>query len=270
VKSKREVSGWPLAAAACVVAFAFANEASAAWVKGEFTSAGKPVQEYHCTPASPAPSPVVMILHGASRRGTGYAEFEQICTDLAAQGYFAEFIEYYSQTPAVQGNQPAQMQKYFPVWLAEIRDGVAALRSNSDVDSTRVGLLGYSLGAFLALSSGALAPDKYAAIVEYYGGLPPPLREQVRKMPPVLILHGDADTIVPVAIARQLDDVLTSASRPHEMRLYPRAQHAFNFPGAIGWYNAADAADSWKLTLDFFAKYLKSTPPASTTPASGS
>ncbi len=264
----RKPSAWRFIAA-CVLVIAFSTDASAAWIRGEYTSAGKPVEEYHCAPRSPGPDPAIIILHGASPKGAAFDYFEHVCTALAAEGYYAEFIEYYSQTPAVLGDQPNEMRKYFPVWLAEIRDGVAALHANPAVDSTRVGLLGYSLGAFLALSSGALAPDKFSAIVEYYGGLPLPLLEQAKNMPPVLILHGDADTLVPVALAKQLDSLLTAADRPHELRIYPGAAHGFNFPRSPRWYNASDADDSWKLTLGFFARYLKGTPPTSTTSASG-
>jgi carboxymethylenebutenolidase len=268
VKSARKLRARRLIAA-CVLVVASSTDASAAWVKGEFTSAGKPVEEYHCAPRSPGPNPAIIILHGASPKGAAFDYFEHVCTALAAEGYYAEFIEYYSQTPAVLGDQTDEIQKYFPDWLKEIRDGVAALGANSAVDPKRVGLLGYSLGAFLALSSGALAPDKYSAIVEYYGGLPLPLLERAKNMPPVLILHGDADTLVPVSLAKQLDSLLTAADRPHELRIYPGAAHGFNFPGSPRWYNASDADDSWKLALAFFARYLKDTPPTSTTSPSG-
>ena len=72
--------------------------ALAGWTKGTFQSGGKPVEECHCTPASTGIHPAVILLHGLSLPGGGNETFEKICTDLAAQGYFAEFIEFYSQT----------------------------------------------------------------------------------------------------------------------------------------------------------------------------
>ncbi len=50
--------------------------------------------------------------------------------------------------------------------------------------------------------------------------------------------------------------MLTEAGRPHEMKIYPDANHAFNFRVLV-FYNEADAADAWQLTLKFFAQYLE-------------
>jgi len=36
---------------------------------------------------------------------------ERLCEDLAAHGYFAEFIEYYSQTGAVEPRQMEQCER---------------------------------------------------------------------------------------------------------------------------------------------------------------
>src|SRR5581483_11004061 len=49
-----------------------------------------------------------------------------------------------------------------------------------------------SLGAYLSLSTGATDPGKIAAIVDYYGGLPPRLHSMASNLPPTLILPGDA------------------------------------------------------------------------------
>ena len=61
-------------------------------------------------------------------------------------------------------------------------------------------MMGFSLGSFLSLSAGAIDPGQIAAIVEYYGGLPPNLQYGAKSMPPTLILHGDKDVLVPVAM----------------------------------------------------------------------
>ncbi len=198
------------------------------------------------------------MLHGASpRKEAGNDEFEKMCGELAEQGYYTEFIEYYSQTPAVGARDPSGMRKYFPVWLAEIHSGIEALDKNPAVDPHRVAMLGFSLGSFLSLSAGALDPGRIAAIVEYYGGLPPSLSSGAKTMPPTLILHGDKDVLVNVAEAHSLDELLTAANRPHEMRIYEGANHAFNFPQIPFWYNAEDGQDAWNRTLKFLASNLK-------------
>jgi carboxymethylenebutenolidase len=229
------------------------------WKQAEYLSGGKPITTYECAPADAPPHPAVVILHGAAPRGGGYPFYERVCADLASAGYYAQFIEFYSQTPAVLGGQSELLGRYFPEWVRTINDGIDALRRNGAVDAKRVGIIGYSLGAYLGLSVAALAPDKVAAVVEYYGGLPPSIRAEAKRMPPVLILHGDADSIVPVSEAKQLAAMLDASRSPHEVRIYKGAEHAFNFPGARRWYDARHADDAWQLTLEFLAKYLKPT-----------
>ena len=120
-------------------------------------------------------------------------------------------------------------------------------------------MMGFSLGSFLSLSTGAIDPNQIAAIVEYYGGLPPALQHGAKSMPPTLILHGDKDVLVPVAMAHELDELLTKEKRPHEMKIYEGANHAFNFPELPFWYNADDAQDAWNRSVKFLAANLNST-----------
>ncbi|HVN64131.1 MAG TPA: dienelactone hydrolase family protein [Candidatus Binataceae bacterium] len=235
-----------------------ASSASAGWIEGTFTAGVMPVSEHHCVPATPGPHPAIILLHGAAKHiNLRESDFEKICMELAAEGYFTEFIEYFSQTGAVGPERPLTMIEDTPVWLAEIKAGLETIDKNPAVDPHRVAILGFSLGAYLALSAAATDPEQIAAVVEYYGGLPKRLQPRCATMPPVLIIHGEKDSIVPVTQARTLDAVLTKYNRPHEMHLYPDANHAFNFPGVPFWYSAADAQDAWMHTLSFLNRYVK-------------
>ncbi|MGB6554341.1 MAG: dienelactone hydrolase family protein [Candidatus Binataceae bacterium] len=254
-------TGWATLAlaifAACASAICFTPASAAAgWQQGEFDSAGKPVTEYHCAPATKGPLPAVIVLHGAGPAPTEDSEFGTMCAELAGDGYYTEYIEYYTQTGAVGAQDTPDIQKYYLTWMTEIRSGIDAMDKNPAVDPKRVAIVGFSLGSFLALSTGATDPGKLAAIVEYYCGLPPAFQSMAANLPPTLILHGAADVVVPVAQAHTLDALMTAAKRPHEMHIYPGANHAFNFAGLPMWYSAADAQDAWKRTLAFLSKYL--------------
>src|SRR5262249_13497229 len=166
-----------------------------------------------------------------------------------------EYIEYYSQTDDVSSAQRAKMREYFPVWTGEIAAGIDAMERNPQIDRKRIGMMGYSRGAILSLATCVTKPGKVAAIVEYYGRPPPVLHPMAKNLPPPLILPGDADQIVPVLQAHQLDSLMSGAKRPHEIHIYPGANHAFNFQIPV-WYNAADARDAWERSLNFFAQYL--------------
>jgi len=231
-----------------------------AWTAGEFQYNGKTAQEFHCAPSGSGPFPAVIMLHGSGPRNMETDDFENFCAKLAEQGYYAEFVEYYSQTEATSPGDIDGIMRNFPTWMNEIRSGIDALKKNPSIDGKKIGLMGFSLGSYLALSYGATYPGDVGAIVEYYGGLAPALYPRVATMPPVLILHGDIDRIVPVSQARDLDRELTKAGRAHEMKIYPGAEHGFNFPAAMFWYKPSDANDAWDRSLKFFDKYLKGDP----------
>ena len=69
----------------------------------------------------------------------------------------------------------------------------------------------------------------------------------MRRLCPVLILHGEADPVVPVQEAYHLKEVLEARELPYEMQIYPGVGHGF--AGAI-W------EDALARTLAFLRKYL--------------
>jgi dienelactone hydrolase len=233
--------------------------AASDWVRSQYQSDGNPVTQYTCAPDSKGQHPAVILLHGSGPVGWGYHDYNRFCNDLAAAGYFAVFIEFYGVGEEVAVGDLAGMQQRFPGWLKKIKDGIDALQKNPAVQSDRIGLIGYSLGAYLATSTAALYPNQITAVVEYYGGLAKALDGAAATMPPTLIIHGARDVLVNVSQAHDFDSLLTKAGRPHEMKIYPDANHAFNFRVPV-FYNEADAADAWQLTLKFLAHYLQGKP----------
>ncbi|MGH7780604.1 MAG: dienelactone hydrolase family protein [Candidatus Binataceae bacterium] len=252
---------WLVSVASALLVCAGPRQA-AAWTMSQFVSNGEPVEQYACAPDSKQPSPAVILLHGAEVHGASYHNLERICTDLAAQGYYAEMIEYYSQGEEVVPGEFGQIRKSFRRWVWKIHDGLDALGKNPAVDPKRIGVMGYSLGGLMALAIGARHSDQIAAVVDYYGGLPPSVKEQAATMPPTLIIHGGKDRIVLAQLSRELDKILTDAGRPHQLKLYPDADHAFNFDDSKT-YDTSDTQAAWTATLDFLAQYLKGNPPAS-------
>ena len=75
-------------------------------------------------------------------------------------------------------------------------------------------------------------------------------------MPPMLILHGDKDVLVPVAQAHALDELLTKENRPHEMKIYEGANHAFNFPSFRSGTTPTTRNDAWNRSVKFLAANL--------------
>jgi carboxymethylenebutenolidase len=222
---------------------------------GQFESGGKPVEDFYCVPLAPGAHPAVILLHGAVPRGYGDEGFAEYCRKLAAAGYYTMFVEYYSQAgPARPSDLPvtgkgfaAWVDGNFPTWMREIASAIDVLGQNPAVERDRIALLGHSLGAFLALAMGASEGGRLAAIIEYYGVLTNTYTSMAANLPPTLILHGSADRTIPVRYAYELDALLTSYNRTHEMKIYPGAGHGLD---------TATRADAWQRSLDFLRRYL--------------
>ncbi|PYX64104.1 MAG: hypothetical protein DMG74_14230 [Acidobacteria bacterium] len=80
-----------------------------------------------------------------------------------------------------------------------------------------------------------------------WDGLPKEMKLFVRRIPPVLILHGESDPTVPVEEAYHLQQVLEGKGVPYEMQIYPGIGHSFT--GEI-W------RDAGLRTLAFLKKHL--------------
>jgi len=110
----------------------------------------------------------------------------------------------------------------------------------------RIALLGFSLGAYLSLANASI-DGRVQAVVEFFGGLPREMKLFMRRLCPVLILHGEADPTVPVAEAYNLQRLLEEKSVPYEIKIYPGAGHGFE-------------SDVWRdaglRTLQFLQKHL--------------
>ena len=96
---------------------------------------------------------------------------------------------------------------------------------------------------------------RVATVVDYFGGLPAPLVEKVKTLPPTLILHGDADKVVPISEAKALEKLCQERKFIHEVWVYPGAGHGFF--GVTG-------QDAMKRSLSFLDVQLKHAKPSST------
>lgn len=221
----------------------------------QFESAGKPVEDFYCAPLAPGAHPAVILLHGAVPRGSVDEDFAEQCRKLAVAGYYAMFAEYYSQAgPARPGDRPVLGKGFedwvngnFPIWTREIESAIDVLGQDPTVRRDRIALIGYSLGASLAMAVGASESGRVAAIIEYYGKMHDSYISMAANMPPTLILHGSADTTVSVDYAYQLDALLTKYNRPHEMKIYPGAWHGLD---------PATRANAWQRSMVFLRRYL--------------
>jgi carboxymethylenebutenolidase len=145
---------------------------------------------------------------------------------LAAEGFAVYVLHYLDRTGAVEPNK-GSLVKNFPAWMKTLWDAVSFVHQQPEVDAARTALLGYSLGAYLALTAAAI-DGRITAVVECFGGFPKEMKFFMRRMCPVLILHGEADGVVPVAEAYHLKELLEKRGVENEMKIYAGVGHGFS------------------------------------------
>jgi carboxymethylenebutenolidase len=207
-----------------------------------FQSAGKSITLQQFLPVAPGRYPAVLALHGSGGIREGWAE--QPSRLLAGQGYSVFVVHFFERTDTLRADYHTT-QKNFPDWMRTIGDAVTFAAQHDSVDPNRVGLLGFSLGAFLSLAV-ASVDVRVKAVVDFFGGMPEEL-QGFQRMPPVLILHGEDDRVVPVSEATKLQQLLERAGTPYEIKLYPGAGHGFN---------GLQLMDAGRRTVQFLNKYL--------------
>jgi dipeptidyl-peptidase 4 len=153
--------------------------------------------------------------------------------------------------------------------------GVDYLKSLPFVDSSRLGIWGWSYGGYMTLYALTNAPGVFRAGVagapvtdwklydtiytERYMGTPKsnpkgyetssPLAKAWAVEAELLIIHGTADDNVHVANSLTFADALIRGGRPHALNLHPRQLHAFK--------DAANRTARDQAVLRHFETYLK-------------
>jgi carboxymethylenebutenolidase len=204
------------------------------------------------TPPTPGSHAGVLLLPGSSGWQSAYLE---IAKTLADSGIVALAIDYYAETGSA--TSPEDRLRKWPLWQATVRNAVTYLQTSPWVSGRHVGLVGYSQGAFLAVSVASSLPA-VMAVVDFFGGrveTMESLEQEVRVFPSLLIIHGESDTIVPVESAYRLRETVIAHGGEVEMHIYPGAQHAFNAPWSP-MFSEPEASDSLRRMIEFLRRRL--------------
>ncbi len=216
---------------------------------------GEAFEGYRAKPAG-ASKGLVVIVHDWD----GLNDYEQKRADMiAALGYEAFALDLYGK-----GNRPtdvdaskreaaklyedrARMRKLLLAGLKEARQG----------GGEPAVVIGYCFGGAAALElarSGSVEDIK--GYVTFHGGLTTPEGESYpASTPPLLILHGGADTSITMEDVAALSRELEAARVSYEIQVYSGAPHGFTNFNSDRYRKDADEK-SWAAFKDFLAATL--------------
>ena len=197
-----------------------------------------------------AKRPSALLLHGAGGFDRRIADYNRYGSALANQGIDAYLVYYYSDSDELGISQTGDVfTERYPAWAKLVDDLADHLLKQKDSNG-KVGLVGFSNGGILATGASTLDPKINAAVI-YYGTEPWPLRERAKRFPPLLVMHGDADQVIPVLAGHQLKALAEDVGAKAELVIYPGEGHGFG-PDIAG----KNGGDALKRTLAFLKQQL--------------
>ncbi len=180
------------------------------------------------------PDAVVVFLHGYGADGEDLIGLAEPLAPFLPNTRFAA-----PNAPERCANNPMGYQ-WFPIPWLDGSSPVEAARSaqvafatlDGWLDGTgmapeRTVLVGFSKGTMMALHVGLRRPVSVAGIVGFSGRLlePERLAGEITAKPPVLLVHGDADPMVPYASMAEAEAALAAAGVPVATHTSPGVGH---------------------------------------------
>ena len=97
----------------------------------------------------------------------------------------------------------------------------------------QLALVGFSQGTMMALQVGPQRERQIAAIVGYSGMVADPagLADGLRTRPPVLLIHGEADDVIPISAFHKAKEALAEARFPLTTHILPGLGHGVDETG---------------------------------------
>ena len=183
---------------------------------------------------------------------------------LAEAGYVGFALDMYGdgkQTthPDTAQQFMAQATADLSVLVARFNAARAELLKDPQVDSTRIGAIGYCFGGAVVLGQARAGAD-LDAVVSFHGALLPGEVDSGVVKARVLVLTGADDPMVPNTAVETFQKEMTAAGAGGltQIVVYPGAKHSFTNPhadsvgmAALGYNSAADQ-QSWQAMLKLF------------------
>ncbi|MFC7551573.1 alpha/beta hydrolase [Pseudoroseomonas wenyumeiae] len=161
-----------------------------------------------------APKMIVFLLHGLGADGNDLIDLAPHWGNAAPDAVFLSPTRRSRMTAPLRAAVVQPLGPLPPARLAGVQVARPALDAMIDeacatygLPASAVVLMGFSQGAMMALYAGLRRKEPVAGIMAYSGMLigAETLAQEIVSRPPVLLVHGEVDEVVPAAASRQAD-----------------------------------------------------------------
>jgi len=153
---------------------------------------------------------VVVFLHGYGANGADLLGLADVLAEHLPDTLFvapdapetcpgAPFGFQWFPIPWLDGSSEEEAQRGMDAAVDDLNAFLDALMVDEDILPEQLALFGFSQGTMMSLHVAPRREDQIAGIVAFSGRLidPETLIEDVKSKPPVLLVHGDQDEVVP-------------------------------------------------------------------------
>lgn len=206
--------------------------------------------------AGDSPLPAVLMVHEWWGLNGEIAEMADM---LAEQGYAVLAPDTYrgSLATTVPGALFLRITAPQERVDADMQSAFEYLAAQPEVDSTRIGVMGFCYGGGVALRH-ATQNARIAGTINLYGETvtePTAFGALLTTETSVLGIFGERDQQIPISEVEAFERALDSAGIPHMVTIYPGMPHAFVNPQGIAGGGAP--AEAWTQILEYWDMTLR-------------
>jgi phospholipase/carboxylesterase len=186
---------------------------------------------------------LIVLLHGVGADGNDLIELAPILGEHLPGTAFVSPHAPFPYDGAPMGRQWfSLMERTQEMMLAGVRASAPILDAFLDeelarlaLSDNRLALVGFSQGTMMSLYVAPRRAKPIAGVVGFSGALVGAdlLAAEVKSRPPVLLIHGDADPVVPVQAMEGARRALTAAGIAVETERRPGLPHSIDQPGLV-------------------------------------
>ncbi len=209
----------------------------------------------HSAPTpSGQPKRLVIFLHGYGSNGADLislapyfaqidAKADFLSPDAPQKSPFSPGGFQWFPIPFIDGSSPEEMTRDYlkaRSILNQYIDQELALRGLEEKDLV---LIGFSQGTMMSLETGLRRKESCAGIIGFSGRilLPDTLPAEIKSKPPIILIHGELDDVVPVNESIEANKMLKDLGFDISLHLSPNTPHSI-------------APDGLQAALDFYQK----------------